>query len=450
MTSGECDTVGCGGFMVVMLRAAVAFGEGHANTAASGLNVKTIKVRIIDDEEYEKNKSFFLEIGDPQLVETNEKKVHSEPSLLWIIIGINYRPNYTIDSPPAWPSRVLVCVRLCLKTISVRVLNREEYDKQCSFCLELQTPLWRRRGWTVYREEEKEAGQEEEEPLTGEEEEERRIAEMGKPMLGDHPKLEVIIEESYEFKNTVDKLIKKTNLALLVGTNSWRDQFIEAITVSAGEDDDDEECGEEKLPSCFDYVMHFLTVFWKVLFAFVPPTDYWNGWACFVVSIIMIGVLTAFIGDLASHFGCTIGLKDSVTAVVFVALGTSVPDTFASKVAAIQDQYADASIGNVTGSNAVNVFLGIGVAWSIAAIYHNSRGHEFRVEPGSLAFSVTLFTIFAFICVAVLMYRRRPDIGGELGGSRTAKALTTMLFVSLWLIYILFSSLEAYCHIKGF
>lgn len=71
--------------------------------------------------------------------------------------------------------------------------------------------------------------------------------------------------------------------------------------------------------------MHFLTVFWKVLFAFVPPTEYWNGWACFIVSIIMIGVLTAFIGDLASHFGCTIGLKDSVTAVVFVALGTSVP-----------------------------------------------------------------------------------------------------------------------------
>uniref|UniRef100_A0A671WWC3 Solute carrier family 8 member 1b n=1 Tax=Sparus aurata TaxID=8175 RepID=A0A671WWC3_SPAAU len=320
---------------------------------------KIIKVRVIDDEEYEKNKTFYIEIGEPRLMESNDTK-----------------------------------------------------------------------------------GQEEDE--------ERRIAEMGRPMLGDHVKLEVIIEESYEFKNTVDKLIKKTNLALLVGTNSWRDQFIEAITVSAGEDDDDEECGEEKLPSCFDYVMHFLTVFWKVLFAFVPPTEYWNGWACFVVSICMIGLLTAVIGDLASHFGCTVGLKDSVTAVVFVALGTSVPDTFASKVAAIQDQYADASIGNVTGSNAVNVFLGIGVAWSIAAIYHNSRGEEFKVDPGPLAFSVTLFTIFAFISVAVLMYRRRPEIGGELGGPRTAKVLTTMLFVSLWLLYILFSSLEAYCHIQGF
>lgn len=113
----------------------------------------------------------------------------------------------------------------------------------------------------------------------------------------------------------------------------------------------------------------------------------------------MIGLLTAFIGDLASHFGCTIGLKDSVTAVVFVALGTSVPDTFASKVAATQDQYADASIGNVTGSNAVNVFLGIGVAWSIAAIYHAANGEQFKVSPGTLAFSVTLFTIFAFINV---------------------------------------------------
>ncbi|XP_053239481.1 sodium/calcium exchanger 1 isoform X9 [Podarcis raffonei] len=335
-----------------------------------------------------------------------------------------------------------------VKYITLRILDREEYEKECSFFLVLEEPIWIRRGmkggFTITEE------NEEKQPLTSKEEEERRIAEMGRPILGEHTKLEVIIEESYEFKNTVDKLIKKTNLALVVGTNSWREQFIEAITVSAGEDDDDDECGEEKLPSCFDYVMHFLTVFWKVLFAFVPPTDYWNGWACFVVSILMIGLLTAFIGDLASHFGCTIGLKDSVTAVVFVALGTSVPDTFASKVAATQDQYADASIGNVTGSNAVNVFLGIGVAWSIAAIYHAANGRAFEVQPGTLAFSVTLFTIFAFISVGVLLYRRRPEIGGELGGPRTAKILTSSLFVLLWLLYILFSSLEAYCHIQGF
>ncbi|XP_065256555.1 sodium/calcium exchanger 1 isoform X3 [Emys orbicularis] len=377
--------------------------------------VKTISVKIIDDEEYEKNKTFYLEIGEPRLVEMSEKKA----------LLLNELGGFTIT----------VCFFNGGKLLNGKPVFRKVHAR------EHPIPS------TVISIQEE---NEEKQPLTSKEEEERRIAEMGRPVLGEHTKLEVIIEESYEFKNTVDKLIKKTNLALVVGTNSWREQFIEAITVSAGEDDDDDECGEEKLPSCFDYVMHFLTVFWKVLFAFVPPTDYWNGWACFVVSILMIGLLTAFIGDLASHFGCTIGLKDSVTAVVFVALGTSVPDTFASKVAATQDQYADASIGNVTGSNAVNVFLGIGVAWSIAAIYHAANGEVFYVSPGTLAFSVTLFTIFAFISVGVLLYRRRPEIGGELGGPRTAKLLTTSLFVLLWLLYILFSSLEAYCHIKGF
>ncbi|KAM7366140.1 hypothetical protein PAMP_015606 [Pampus punctatissimus] len=263
------------------------------------------------------------------------------------------------------------------------------------------------------------------------------IIELGEPVL-------------LEIGQKHDKLIKKTNLALVVGSSSWREQFVSAVTVSAG-DDDEEESGEERLPSCFDYIMHFLTVFWKVLFAFVPPTEYWNGWACFFVSISLIGVLTAVTGDLASHFGCTIGLKDSVTAVVFVALGTSVPDTFASKVAAIQDQYADASIGNVTGSNAVNVFLGIGVAWTIAAVAWRSKGKTFKVDPGNLAFSVTLFTILAVVSVSVLLYRRRATVaGGELGGPRTCKAITSLLFVSLWLIYIMLASMEAYCHLPGF
>uniref|UniRef100_A0A7D9NLV5 Solute carrier family 8 (sodium/calcium exchanger), member 3 n=1 Tax=Xenopus tropicalis TaxID=8364 RepID=A0A7D9NLV5_XENTR len=329
-----------------------------------------------------------------------------------------------------------------VKTIRVKIIDEEEYERQESFFIALGEPKWMKRGIS--------AADLTERKLSVEEEEAKRIAEMGKPILGEHPKLEVVIEESYEFKSTVDKLIKKTNLALVVGTHSWRDQFMEAITVSAAGDEEEDESGEERLPSCFDYVMHFLTVFWKVLFACVPPTEYLNGWACFVVSIIIIGILTAIIGDLASHFGCTIGLKDSVTAVVFVAFGTSVPDTFASKVAATQDVYADASIGNVTGSNAVNVFLGIGLAWSVAAIYWAYQGQEFHVSAGTLAFSVTLFTIFAFVCISVLLYRRRPHIGGELGGPKGYRLATSLLFVSLWLLYILFATLEAYCYIKGF
>ncbi|GLD70786.1 sodium/calcium exchanger 1-like isoform X1, partial [Lates japonicus] len=36
--------------------------------------LKTIQINIIDDEEYEKNKNFFLEIGEPRLLEMSERK----------------------------------------------------------------------------------------------------------------------------------------------------------------------------------------------------------------------------------------------------------------------------------------------------------------------------------------------------------------------------------------
>ncbi|XP_040006433.1 sodium/calcium exchanger 2a isoform X6 [Xiphias gladius] len=341
------------------------------------------------------------------------------------------------------------------QTLQVRIINVEEYEKQENFFIVLEDPKWLKRGlsalllnqgkvWVL-----KVQYDEKPQSVKKKEEEARRISEMGKPILGEHSSLEVIIEESCEFKNTVDKLLKDTNLAVVIGTHSWREQFIEAVTVSAG-DGDEEEGQEQRMPNCFDYFMHILCIFWKILFACVPPTEYWNGWACFIVSISVIGVLTAIIGDLASHFGCTVGLRDAVTAVVFVALGTSLPDTFASKVAATQDQYADACVGNVTGSNAVNVFLGIGVAWSVAAVYWEVKGKVFRVDPGSLAFSVTLFTIFAFFSMGVLMLRRKPSIGGELGGPRIPKVLTSLLFFGLWFLYVLFASLEAYCHIQGF
>ncbi|XP_036261669.2 sodium/calcium exchanger 2 [Molothrus ater] len=332
------------------------------------------------------------------------------------------------------------------KTLQVKIVDDEEYEKKENFFIELGTPRWLKRGISALLL----AQGDGERALSAEEEEARRIAEMGKPVLGDNRRLEVVIEESYDFKNTVDKLMKKTNLATVIGTHSWREQFLEAITVSAGDEDEDDEGREERLPSCFDYVMHFLTVFWKVLFACVPPTALLGGWAAFGVSILLLALLTALIGDLAAHFGCTLGLKDSVNAVVFVALGTSIPDTFASRVAALQDPCADASIGNVTGSNAVNVFLGLGLAWSVAAVYWAAQGRPFRVPPGTLAFPVTLFTIFAFLAIGVLLWRRRAPIGGELGGPRAPKILTAGLFLLLWLLYVLFASLEAYCHIQGF
>ena len=137
----------------------------------------------------------------------------------------------------------------------------------------------------------------------------------------------------------------------------------------------------------------------------------------------MIGLLTAIVGDLAGIFGCLVGLKDSVTAITFVALGTSLPDTFASKAAATSERTADNAIGNVTGSNSVNVFLGLGLPWLIASIYWWSKGKEFIVEDAALGFSVLLYSIAAILAIALLMLRRKLAFFGnaELGGTVAPK-----------------------------
>ena len=122
---------------------------------------------------------------------------------------------------------------------------------------------------------------------------------------------------------------------------------------------------------------HFLTINWKVLFAIIPPSNYWQGKASFVIALAFIGICTGVVGEFATVLGCVINLEESVTAITIVALGTSLPDTFASMTAAANSEFADSAIGNITGSNSVNVFLGLGLPWVIGVAYKSGKGEEY-------------------------------------------------------------------------
>merc|ERR1719359_299419 len=205
------------------------------------------------------------------------------------------------------------------------------------------------------------------------------------------------------------------------GSAAWYDQVVEAYYCNGSA-----EAQEEA--RFLDWVMHTLCFPWKMLYSLAcPPPPYLGGKVCFVVALIHIGVLTAVIGDMAELFGCAAGIPDNITAISVVALGTSLPDLFASKQAATQDEWADASIVNVTGSNSVNVFLGIGLPWMMASLYwHIVDGTQdelwmskyeaqfigkcpkgcFVVESGDLTFSVIVFCVGALVCLAVIRIRR--------------------------------------------
>nr|AKN21458.1 slc8a-4 [Schmidtea mediterranea] len=320
------------------------------------------------------------------------------------------------------------------KTISIKIIDGAQYSKDNFFFVELGQPKVIEKSTNPERKDKRRFVRSRAD-----------IATKGLPTLGSISIVQIHIHESSSFKSVVDKLIKQNNLSKSISSTSWKEQFTDALTVYGGDSED----GSESEPQLISFILHYITVFWKVLFAFIPPTDYLGGWLCFIVSIFCIGVLTAMFGDLASSFGCTLGLLDEVVAITFVAVGTSLPDTFASKYAAINDETADNSIGNVTGSNAVNVYLGLGLAWSMASIVNSVRGEVFYVTQGALGFSVTLFCILALFALMLIFARRHPALGGgELGGPLMVKYISSAILISLYFIYVIISSLQAYCHIK--
>lgn len=220
---------------------------------------------------------------------------------------------------------------------------------------------------------------------------------------------------------------------------SWGDQIKKAVMLHPVVNED----GEIDEVTNTDAVMHFISVFWKLLFSSCPPPHYGGGWPCFVASLVWIGVVTAVVAETAKMMGCVLNIEPAVTAITFVAIGTSVPDTFASRIAAQQERYADEAVGNVTGSNSVNVFLGLGLPWCISSVYHSIREKPMRVPAKGLDLSVALFIIVSLVGISVLLIRRF-SCKGELGGTLQMRWISCIVFVCLWFVYIIISTLVIY------
>lgn len=227
---------------------------------------------------------------------------------------------------------------------------------------------------------------------------------------------------------------------------TWGSQFIKACTLHPTKNED----GEIEDVEPMDAFIHFVTIGWKLFFSFIPPAHYGGGWPCFFIALIFIGMVTFIVQAFAELAGCVCGIKTSVTAITFVALGTSLPDTFASMIAARQEKYADAAVGNVTGSNSVNVFLGLGLPFVVGSMYELSVAGKndysnglYFVPAGSLGFSVVIFVVLAIVCILFLIFRRWK-FGGELGGTDGERLWSCIFCCLLWFIYIILCILQAY------
>ena len=171
--------------------------------------------------------------------------------------------------------------------------------------------------------------------------------------------------------------------------DAWLQQFADALTPGAGDsgggddDDDSDEKDEfadepEEPISRVTYTLHYISVTWKLFAALIPPAELAGGVPALLVSLLFLGIITFFVQEFAVLLGCITGVPDQVTAISFVALGTSLPDTFASQHACVSDDDADGSLTNITGARLRPVSLRCFVlfalvAWFAKAFVHVSR-----------------------------------------------------------------------------
>ncbi|EPS70794.1 hypothetical protein M569_03962, partial [Genlisea aurea] len=183
---------------------------------------------------------------------------------------------------------------------------------------------------------------------------------------------------------------------------------------------------------------------WRILFAFVPPPQIAHGWIAFISSLIFITGIAYVVTWLTDQISASTGIDPYVIALTALAAGTSWPDLVASKIAAERQITADSALANITCSNSVNIFVGIGLPWLVDAGYNFFAygGEALRVEDADhLSFSLGVFFATSAGCVGVLVLRRLT-LGAELGGPKVWAWLTGVYFMSLWVVFVVLSALR--------
>ncbi|XP_051118901.1 magnesium/proton exchanger [Andrographis paniculata] len=219
----------------------------------------------------------------------------------------------------------------------------------------------------------------------------------------------------------------------------WRQQFIDAFVLESPE--------SRKLNNiCLRGAKVFwelLLAPWRILFAFVPPYQITHGWVAFICSLIFISGIAYIVTKLTDMISCVTGIHPYVIAFTALAAGTSWPDLVASKIAAERQITADSAIANITCSNSVNIYVGIGMPWLIDTLYNYIAYKEpLRIEDsGGLSFPLLVFFATSVGCIGVLVFRRLT-LGAELGGPKLWAWVTSVYFIILWLIFVVLSSLR--------
>ncbi|XP_022105075.1 sodium/potassium/calcium exchanger 4-like isoform X2 [Acanthaster planci] len=126
----------------------------------------------------------------------------------------------------------------------------------------------------------------------------------------------------------------------------------------------------------------------------------------FVLSIVWIAILSFAMITLVTKVGCILSIDAYSMGLVFVAIGTSVPDAISSILVA-RDGFGDMAVSNAIGSNVFDIDLGLGLPFLISIIIFNRPLNLLTQEESDMlatgALLMTPHAKFGFILLGILV-----------------------------------------------
>ncbi len=121
------------------------------------------------------------------------------------------------------------------------------------------------------------------------------------------------------------------------------------------------------------------------------PMALWKAILLVLLAFAMLVVGANILIEGATQIAKGLGVSERVIGLTIVAVGTSLPELFASIMAARKGQ-DDMAVGNIIGSVTFNIFCGIGVSAAICPIEGSDQGFlSDYIIMGSLALILWLF-----------------------------------------------------------
>mmetsp|Transcript_37570 Transcript_37570/g.66702 ORF Transcript_37570/g.66702 Transcript_37570/m.66702 type:complete len:523 (+) Transcript_37570:237-1805(+) len=178
---------------------------------------------------------------------------------------------------------------------------------------------------------------------------------------------------------------------------------------------------EPSRPCCRDPA----NVLWELS---LPEPERFHGFGLFSMSILWIGVCTYLMVDSTNRIGVIMNVPPFVMGLIFLAAGTSIPDTLGSIAVARQGE-GDMAIANALGSNVFDILIGLGVPWTIRAF---TKPVKFD-NKDDLLVDVVILTAVLFVFVVTL----------RLNGWRLSRRIG-MVLISFYAVYVIYNLMAVF------